>query len=729
MVQYSIIQRVMHAENVRTKLTFKPDEDQFGKFKKTLQYMSRLISKELEDYSSTSQEHQDLPNAPTTANISKLIDFLTKIDALEGEPILTGKDAWIENTSSESMKVNRSIGLAKGDTIPTGYEPLMIDVTPKIRLKSYWRKAQATEYDADITVMNADMTVAVEKGLSIKPQRESWVLLEKNRTREALILDFKRVLKGTRQGKGYTFNYLVNKPFAGFTYYYWDFVWAVYRFAELVLNNEGWGTEWAQTIEEYKAKNPSGAQKLEDNPINLQQELNFFFRYIIRDGTNFSKKGLNLKYGVHPVVRLHIEKLLMYYYRDEINIQLTNAYDKSSESTRASAFETKKYINNEKLALMKDNYFLRTQGFKYVEVDNDVDIADFDIVQQEWNILMQLLPNFDNTPTLNIPTLRFRKLGNYRAGGIYGPSLNTIAVDLISAFIHEYGHMIDYQLKTSKSEQINAGLLGFNKDSKYIAHTLSLSSHFNVLLTKYQELLTKEGVNQYKPAKLNYYKTPTEVFARSFEWYLRSKGLQSHLLGSIEGKDREGFERVEYSVFNNTELNQEIQKYFDALYVNELGITSEALIAKIAIANAAIKELGVIKAIQDTEIEEREKDENSTDDSQGVRQESEVRPEVYLNFKNQLRRKTFEDLLIEFDDYCDAGYTPVLTYDISTDNNITFQVISNEIDVEQSKTTLEPWVQDMFRKNYDYGVTSRERIPTLAIKFIVAFNKYNHTLK
>lgn len=117
------------------------------------------------------------------------------------------------------------------------------------------------------------------------------------------------------------------------------------------------------------------------------------------------------------------------------------AVDRSLESFEyAKAFDTKKHIPRKHRAAMEDNVFLEAHG--YVELDGDVDLEKFSIIEENFEELRMLFPY----PKDVTNSFRIKKLGNYRAAGIYFPSRNTTIFDVNhpSSFVHELFHQLDY---------------------------------------------------------------------------------------------------------------------------------------------------------------------------------------------------------------------------------------------------------------------------------------------
>ncbi|HIB1912261.1 TPA: LPD1 domain-containing protein, partial [Enterococcus faecium] len=235
------------------------------------------------------------------------------------------------------------------------------------------------------------------------------------------------------------------------------------------------------------------------------------------------------------------------YVENTYDLILQVEYEKDIEKqTRASAWQTKKNINIETQKIMESTPLKKY--FKFIELDNDVDLNLFGQFEQEMERIHEVLPETGNKSL----ELRLRKLGNYRALGMYVPTNNTIAIDFrdygddiggvgIQSFIHEYAHALDYSLGNGR--------------------LLSMSDDFRSVVMKYRENLNLKGQNSYVAKKGGYYTTPTEVFARAFELYVSEAGFKSALL-----KPEKVYKtRLEYSLFDKKML-EEVSQYFDQIF-------------------------------------------------------------------------------------------------------------------------------------------------------------------
>ena len=212
---------------------------------------------------------------------------------------------------------------------------------------------------------------------------------------------------------------------------------------------------------------------------------------------------------------------------------------------RATFYQDKKNINKSTLKVMHewDQYF---KGyFKRVEIDNEVDLHKIEQIKAELLATVKKLPRIKN----NLPILRFRKLGNYHAWGMFTSINNTIALDFrnngvdgscIQSFIHEYGHYLDSNWHRQQ------GVLSLDEPYHLILHTVQ------------NYLLSHDVKHKYKNSE--YILAPSEIYARSFERYLSSNGLHNNLIRQPNVyKDKN---LIEYACFNEQQINH----YFDHMF-------------------------------------------------------------------------------------------------------------------------------------------------------------------
>ena len=247
-----------------------------------------------------------------------------------------------------------------------------------------------------------------------------------------------------------------------------------------------------------------------------------------------------------------IYDFLQNYFEETYDIILQTEYEKAIDKlTRASAWQTKKNINKETLEMMQTTSLL--ENFKYVELDNEVDLNLFHQFESEMQRIHEVLPTTDTEATL-----RLRKLGNYHALGLFHPATNTIAVDFrnggdtskgaeyapggvgIQSFIHEYGHFLDFS-----------------------NGSLSMQPDFKSLIRQYRENIERLPKKSPIKMKADYYGTPTEVFARAFEIYSSNAGLQTSFIKNSDVY----IDAEQYKCFNQ-QMRVELNEYFDLHFPN-----------------------------------------------------------------------------------------------------------------------------------------------------------------
>lgn len=229
------------------------------------------------------------------------------------------------------------------------------------------------------------------------------------------------------------------------------------------------------------------------------------------------------------------------YLQRTYNIVQQQKYEsKLQTKIHARAWEQKANIDEATQEIMKSTVL--NYRFNGIELDNDVDLKPFQAFEKETMQLMERLPQPSEKPTL-----RLRKLGNYKSLGMYVPAVNTLIVDFrkpsevyqghqtskdetagFSSFVHEYGHYLDYHL-TEQSEP------------------LSIQSEFQSLQQQYIQAL--KGTVSDKEFK--YYSIPTEVFARAFEIYVHDYcGLRGNLNNcQLKGPEYAAFDQIREPLF------------------------------------------------------------------------------------------------------------------------------------------------------------------------------------
>jgi len=227
--------------------------------------------------------------------------------------------------------------------------------------------------------------------------------------------------------------------------------------------------------------------------------------------------------------------------------QQEDYYRELEETTHAKSYQLKKTIPAKILTEMERSLF--NEYFGFVEFDEQTDISKAQEIALEFTALKETyLKSIDSSEN----AIRFRKLGNHKAVGLYYPSVKCLCVDIHcpSSLVHEYGHLIDYSLGGLSSLSDFRKIKSMYVD--YIYHKMEQNNTFKSAM---------KGKGKYN---LKYFTLPTEIFARSFEIYV------SLVLGVRNSIVPESFSEV-YPT-DETFL-QEIARYFDTL----LGLPNRAV--------------------------------------------------------------------------------------------------------------------------------------------------------
>lgn len=281
---------------------------------------------------------------------------------------------------------------------------------------------------------------------------------------------------------------------------------------------------------------------------------------------------INFKYYEQRQLRNQAVDSISDYLEDTYNLTLQMQYEVDIEAqTHAKSWQTKKNINKATLDAMENSSL--KQDFKDLELDNDVDIDKFKKLEPEIRETVKFLPQSTNDEK---PILRFRKLGNHHATGLFVPFNNTLAVDFrsyeskseyrpsgvgIESFIHEYGHFLDYNANDSELSKDGQTRQYANR----FKHILSMQDDFKEILHQTQHEIQNRVANGLKMSShfINYYTTPTEVYARAFEVYSSEIGLQNSLL-----KDRSEYKNSLIYSFFTDDTRRKIVNYFDNKFPN-----------------------------------------------------------------------------------------------------------------------------------------------------------------
>lgn len=236
----------------------------------------------------------------------------------------------------------------------------------------------------------------------------------------------------------------------------------------------------------------------------------------------------------------HVERLFYLVLKEYTQDLRTENFHKQL-SSRAPVWKTKKNIPKQTLKAMKESGF--NDFFGYVEFDEECELAKMEEIEKEFR---QLSTQVFQKSRHEKEALRFRKLGNYHAGGLYFPDIHCLCVDIRQpqSMAHEYFHMLDYEAGSASRKQSFAECESLYED--LLRTELSQMSSESALRA---QLMGKGKYN------LDYYLEPTEIFARCGEIYLmRVLGIRSSLCRIEEGKS------FAYPV--SQELDEYIERFF-----------------------------------------------------------------------------------------------------------------------------------------------------------------------
>ena len=216
------------------------------------------------------------------------------------------------------------------------------------------------------------------------------------------------------------------------------------------------------------------------------------------------------------------------------------SYYKESKSEYAKSYQTKANIPQKIVAAMEKSVL--NKYFGYVEYDESVDLAKILEIEKEFVAFKETF--FPSVDACN-NSIRFRKLGNHKAAGLYYPWMRCLCVDINcpSSLIHEFGHLIDFTYGNLSVTNRFYPILAMYKDE------LLRSMDGDSALQKAMQSKTKYN--------FGYYTMPTEVFARCFELYCtRTLGVSNSLVNAS------GFAYLEEPA-----LLSKISEYFDELFI------------------------------------------------------------------------------------------------------------------------------------------------------------------
>lgn len=225
----------------------------------------------------------------------------------------------------------------------------------------------------------------------------------------------------------------------------------------------------------------------------------------------------------------------------------------------ATVFQTKKNIPEKYQNAMKTSIFNDTYG--YVEIDEECDLKLFHEIELEYLALKKTC--FRETGDYKSIALRFRKLGRYRAAGIYFPGIGCQCVDIRypSSFTHEYLHMVD-DISGQLSDKYHFLPIReqYIRTLKELLHKLPDGDPMKILLL---------GRSKYN---LDYYSQPSEIFARCGEMYFTC----CHQIKNSLLKPKEGIQYPREDDVLLLMIEDYYSKIFPVLELSSISITTES---------------------------------------------------------------------------------------------------------------------------------------------------------
>lgn len=221
-------------------------------------------------------------------------------------------------------------------------------------------------------------------------------------------------------------------------------------------------------------------------------------------------------------------------------------YNRQLAGTYALSFMTKKNIPQKTLEYMVKSSL--NDHFGYIELDEQCDIAMVDKLAPEINTFIK---RYFDGETYEKIALRFRRLGNHKASGLYYPGFQCICVSVmnVSSFVHEFGHMIDHT-----------------------RGNLSMQSRFAAVKLEYLKVLNTMDSKAFPKGKYGkaYYEVPTEMFARSLEYYMvHREHFQCSIVGKANGlgyptETDEGYKKACFRYFDTFFHKEKVEEREEA---------------------------------------------------------------------------------------------------------------------------------------------------------------------
>lgn len=246
----------------------------------------------------------------------------------------------------------------------------------------------------------------------------------------------------------------------------------------------------------------------------------------------------------------------------------------SIASEYARSYETKKNIPDKVLAKMKDNKF--KLHFGYVEFDESVDLEMVELIEKEWEEINTRI----KFPLAKDHSLRFRRLGKYKASGLYFPSTKAVCIDMQgpSSMIHEVLHMVDFTTLSSNLSSV------FNFRSIIERYRFITDKNVNELPNNNGFKVMWNGKTKYSKS---YYQSAKEIFARCGEIYItKFLKIESSLVKSDNPL-----------IYPSDEFLLElIEKYYSSI-IQVVDVKKEEDTTKVASKSYGVVDIEVVKKI------------------------------------------------------------------------------------------------------------------------------------
>lgn len=262
--------------------------------------------------------------------------------------------------------------------------------------------------------------------------------------------------------------------------------------------------------------------------------------------TGFSKPGKN-RYNAGVECLSEMLCLMKEHFGVLNQVAVDQLYDRKLDKDRANrarSFETKKNTPKYLLDAAANSRF--SGDFKFVEFDESISLDEMKKLEDEWSGLRK---DFFSSLDLSDISLRFRRLGNHHAAGLYYRPWRCICIDVRQpdSFLHELGHCIDHKF---------GGLSNL------------LEPQFGQMHRLYKEHFEKcsDGIVLKGKYDAQYYLNHAEVFARCFEIYCKEKHIGFSLL-----KTEEDFANSRFAYPNDEATVQYIVQYFDDIFAEISG--------------------------------------------------------------------------------------------------------------------------------------------------------------